>query len=99
MCFVDLPVIVSGERYAFMDPLQIVWPGKTGQWWKLSELSGKPNALAGVLGICNFFPDCHDFSNKTLRSYITIKEILQEYPDGQIFKVSSGCSRCYNWIK
>ena len=49
-----------------MDPLQIVWPGETGRWWKLSELSGKPDALAGVLGICNFFPDCYNFSNKTL---------------------------------
>ena len=67
MCVcIDLPVIVSGERYAVMDPLEMVWPGETGRWWKLSELSRKRNALAGVLGICNFSLGCHNFSDKTL---------------------------------
>ena len=62
----DLPVILSGEYYAFMDPLKIVWSGGSVKMWKLSDISGKTNALEGVSGICGYFPDCHDFHGKTL---------------------------------
>ena len=34
-----------------------------------------------------------DFCIQNPPLYVTIRDILQEYPDGQIFKVSQNCSK------
>lgn len=31
--------------------------------------------------------DSHDFGQRVPPLYVEIKEVLQEYPDGQVFKV------------
>ena len=63
MFCIDLPIIVSGERYVVMDPLEIIKPRKNAHSQKLSDLSRDPTALSGFSGICS---DCHNFANKTL---------------------------------
>ena len=62
----DVPVILSGERLAVMDPLEELWPGKTGKWWKLCDMSDKPGGLEGFLGVCGFSIDCYNFCDKTI---------------------------------
>ena len=34
----------------------------------------------------------HDFGQRLPPLYVEIKEVLQEYPDGQVFKVRGNCS-------
>ena len=45
--------------------------------------------------------DSHSFGQRVPPLYVDIKEILQEYPDGQIFKVESQASvnlYTYAWL-
>ena len=45
--------------------------------------------------------DSHSFGQRVPPLYVDIKEILQEYPDGQIFKVESQASvnlHMHDWV-
>ena len=41
---------------------------------------------------CEDGEDSHSFGQRVPPLYVDIKEVLQEYPDGQIFKVESDTS-------
>ena len=61
---IDLPVIISGKKLAYLEPQEKIWKGESGQWFDISELQvkGLQDSLAPFNGIC-------DFSASTTRDY------------------------------
>ena len=53
---IDLPVIISGKKLAYLEPQEKVWKGESGQWFDISELQdqGFQDSLAPFNGICDF---------------------------------------------
>ena len=51
--FPDVPTIISGERVAYLDPQEEIWPGESGKLFRLANLQGS-DALAPFNGIADF---------------------------------------------
>ena len=53
---IDLPVIISGKKLAYLEPQEKVWKGESGQWFDISELrdQGLQDSLDPFNGICDF---------------------------------------------
>ena len=53
---IDLPVIISEKKLAYLEPQEKVWKGESGQWFDISELQvkGLQDSLAPFNGICDF---------------------------------------------
>ena len=67
---IDLPVIISGKKLAYLEPQEKVWKGESGQWFDISELQvkGLQDSLAPFNGICDFSASTtHDYSGTLFR--------------------------------
>ena len=66
--FADLPAIISGDRIAYLDPQEKIWPRQSGQWFGLSdsELKGKAD-LAMFDGIEDFTSTTTHYSKTLFR--------------------------------
>ena len=63
--FPDVPTIISGERVAYLDPQEKIWPGESGRLFKLANLRGS-DALAPFNGIVDFYSEEMPNYSKTL---------------------------------
>ena len=55
-CYADLPVIISGDKLAYMEPQEKVWRGESGQSYLIQEIrsQGKLDSLAPFEGVAGF---------------------------------------------
>ncbi len=51
--YVDMPLIISGDKVAFLDPQENVWRGESGRLFYLRELSGSDH-VKPLHGISDF---------------------------------------------
>ena len=65
LCVTDVPVIISGERVAYLDPQQHIWSPDPGQSYTLSALQGTDN-LTPFDGISNFKSNGMSSYHKTI---------------------------------
>ena len=50
----DLPTIVSGNRLAYLDPHEEIWPRKTGQWYDIDGNARYTDTFAPFQNLCGF---------------------------------------------
>ena len=56
--YLDIPTIVSGEKVAYLDPQEKVWPGQSGRSFTLNQLQEKcHDAISPFVGVAEFKPD------------------------------------------
>ena len=55
-CYADLPVIISGDKLAYMEPQEKVWRGESGQSYFIQDIrsQGKLDSLAPFEGVAGF---------------------------------------------
>ena len=55
-CYADLPVIISGDKLAYMEPQEKVWRGESGRSYLIQDIhsQGKLDSLAPFEGIAGF---------------------------------------------
>ena len=63
----DLPVIVSGDRMAFLEPHKKIWREESGKYFTLSEVRSKPDTVAPFDGVCGFSPSIAAYSGTIFR--------------------------------
>ena len=51
---VDLPTIVSGNRLAYLDPHEEIWPRETGQWYDIDGNACYTDTFAPFENLCGF---------------------------------------------
>ena len=51
---VDLPTIVSGNRLAYLDPHEEIWPRETGQWYDIDGNARYTDTFAPFENLCGF---------------------------------------------
>ncbi|CAI8014095.1 Sacsin [Geodia barretti] len=50
----DLPTIVSGNRLAYLDPHEEIWPRQTGQWYEINQNAHCSDTFAPFEALCGF---------------------------------------------
>jgi sacsin len=50
----DLPTIVSGNRLAYLDPHEEIWPRQTGQWYEINQNAHCSDTFVPFEGLCGF---------------------------------------------
>ena len=56
--YIDIPTIVSGEKVAYLDPQEKVWPGQSGRSFTLNQLQEKcHDAISPFVGVAEFKRD------------------------------------------
>ena len=50
----DLPTIVSGNRLAYLDPHEEIWPRQTRQWYDINKNAHCSDTFAPFEGLCGF---------------------------------------------
>ena len=55
-CYADLPVIISGDKLAYMEPQEKVWRGESGQSYLIQDIhsQSKLDSLAPFEGVASF---------------------------------------------
>ena len=51
---VDLPTILSGNRLAYLDPHEEIWPKETGQWYDIDQNTDCSDTFAPFNNLCGF---------------------------------------------
>ena len=51
---VDLPTILSGNRLAYLDPHEEIWPKETGQWYDIDKNTDCSDTFAPFNNLCGF---------------------------------------------
>ena len=68
-CYADLPVIISGDKLAYMEPQEKVWHGESGQSYLIQDIcsQGKLDSLAPFEGVAGFSAQARTYCSTLFR--------------------------------